>query len=148
MLSISKKKLRLSTLIQWRQEQHTKPRLLHLKYCHQNVNSSQFPRTMPLHRSLATILQSSPIGRMEIKIFTMRDTLNIPITHCPLRETLLTRKTSLRSKWSNWRDTNTWLRHLGSQELPQLFHSCEWLITNLRNLSLRPQTRKLINHSN
>jgi hypothetical protein len=106
------------------------------------VNLNLFPRMMLQLRNQVTILPSFPIGRMEKKIFTTKDTLNTLTIHCHLRGTLLTRATLLKSKWSNWKDTSIWSKLLDSQELLRQCLSYVSHTTNLRSLSLRPQTKR------
>ena len=142
MLSTSRKKLRLSILTLWSLEPLTKPPLHLLRFFHQSVNLNLFPRMMLQRKNQVTILPSSPIGRMEKKIFTTKDTLNTLTIRCLSRVTLLTRATSLKSKWSNWKDTSTWSKLLDSQELLRQCLSYVLHTTNLRSLSLRPQTKR------
>lgn len=139
---ISRKKLRLSILILWSLEPHTKLLSHLLRYYLQSVNLNLFQRMTLQHKNQVTILPSSPIGRMEKKIFTTKDTLNTLTIHCHSRVTLLTRATSLKSKWSNWKDISTWSKLLDNQELLRPCLSCVWPTINLRSLSLRPQTKR------
>ena len=85
------------------------------------------------------IKRASLIGKMVKMIYFMKNIRNILSIHCHLKVNLIINKISMKNSKKNWRSITRCYKPLDKIPTPWL----AWANTNLRNLSLKLQTKKL-----